>query len=342
MGSKFSKSKKKPSKKSVSTYTIYGYVVDDLYANHLIQYAESKETESNLSATTDIGVVGKHISFLDTSYVQPMVPRNYVHPYPDMLAFKKVKVVIRNKRLANEFESFKFEAIVWLQIPLRDNALYESESGLYCGVNELQKLNKYCTKLANVIGVQFIGEIDVVKKLSLMYMCGQADLTSLFDRNFVYDTNTTVHESRAGHPGMNRCCRGIHFFLNIESAIQYHNVGYNPKYLRKDRQFQLITKRHTGRCENKTLVANYLQQIEQKQHNDDNDCKHISTTDTKVDIERYASNNDFPTEPTLSKYDSDVTYYQSNTVVRNKNLSMSLWAQAVHLFPNWEEQRYEV
>lgn len=402
--------------------SLYQFIIDEQYANQLIQQAREQQRQrmrdekdvislfqverldvkmkevDHQIVKHPLDLVKKHVTHVDTSFVYPMIPRNHVHPYPDLLAFKKVNVkifstdinnkLVKDRKFRSDSNLIQFAqegtyldctAILWLQIPLRNNDVFDSDNAFSMHLNELEKYGKYCTRLVNVIGVQFIGESQAVKKVSLAYRCGRAELTSIRNEEFVYTVDSTICENNAGqNTGQDgTCVKGIHFFLNIESAIQYYDGGYHRQHYNRygedKRNLYIITKRFHGKCKDKTLVARYLA-IQDGKHNkidpqeskegrpntfddgDDDDRsidqqegeldhKHVSIVgelDMEMDrIEQLSNSQNFnPSHPILSAVNENVTYYQQCTIVRNPQTAKTLWKKAVHLFPDWEEELY--
>lgn len=158
-----------------------------------------------------------------------------VHGYPDILGFKSVNFHFNENRKLNACS-----AILWLQIPIRrDNTVFSSLQPDQISVNALQRKTKYRTGRACVIGVQFYGRANDVKRAVLGYQQGVGYLASGHDPNFTYEVEKWSEVK--GYDDIKQGCgKGIHFYTDFDSASSYSD------YWKRSEYWPIITRKLSG------------------------------------------------------------------------------------------------
>lgn len=180
---------------------------------------------------------------LDSVLKQPL--RTSVHPYPDILGFKVVNFAYTREHVApNGF------ALLWLQIPTKDNSLYFSEESERQWVCNLHNDTKYRAGRVRVIGVQFFGSLNEVKKMALAYVKNQGFLRSMFDPEFHYEVEEWKEVAGVNSGSIEQNCgQGIHFFTNWSAARSYVSVPSPAKG-----EWPIVTRKTSTGRENVVAV----------------------------------------------------------------------------------------
>lgn len=145
-----------------------------------------------------------------------------LNPFPDILGFKMVNFQCNfNKR------SFICKAVLWLQIPLKNNVFYMDGDEKIINMSSItpKKDHKYSCRRVQVIGVQFIGRQDNIKFACLAYQQNLGMLVSIHDANFRYEINQEIVNNRIGNPGFG-CKEGIYFWYSFQTACGYSHNAY--------------------------------------------------------------------------------------------------------------------
>jgi len=142
--------------------------------------------------------------------------------------------------MQNSGKSFLYHvyALVWMEIPLGDGIIRESDTGrIVSTADSIDRNTKYCCPMAEVIGVQFLGQPSQVNAALIVYHQETGFVVSRFEPSFVYEPEKIVEEKNFGVAGKGGCIQGIHFFPNWKRATHYG--GAADCYER----YPLITKR---------------------------------------------------------------------------------------------------
>lgn len=149
--------------------------------------------------------------------------------------------------------------VVWLQVRTHRNLpLYFSETGQggqLAHVDQLRRGTKFCTSSAHVLGLQFVGQADTVVEANRAYQDREGSVHSLNYPDFRYEVTETVVEDRTGEEGNHGCRKGVHFFVDPESAIAYSGVKTFG-----DLEWPIITRRLTE--SRGVIVALPVQQVD--------------------------------------------------------------------------------
>jgi len=139
-----------------------------------------------------------------------------IHPFPDFLGYKAVNFAFTDTKTSDGC------ALLWLQIPLRNNSVFYSEDTRKVLLDKLKPNTKYRTGRVQVIGVQFFGDATEVSKMTLAYLQNMGFLESKHDRTFRYEVEKVITVNGVDDV-MEGCGKGIHFFTDIDSAKRYHS-----------------------------------------------------------------------------------------------------------------------
>jgi hypothetical protein len=136
-----------------------------------------------------------------------------------LLAFK---VANYSKDVLGKYPLLNVYVVVHLAIPLRPGGLCDSDEGHRIQtINEVSSARKYCCPHAIVIGIQFVGKPEEVKRALLYYQQKYGFVTSKFNGAFHYEVETEVNEPLFAQPGRGGCVQGIHFYTDLESATKF-------------------------------------------------------------------------------------------------------------------------
>ncbi len=99
------------------------------------------------------------------------------------------------------------------------------ETGLPVKPNNFRKDTKYIVKTALVAGAQFVGNAKGVEECMRYYNENHGIIASNHDIAFTYTVGHEITEPEFGEPG-HGCKKGIHCFIDPESALAYRNTGF--------------------------------------------------------------------------------------------------------------------
>jgi len=152
---------------------------------------------------------------------------NLTHQLPceleSFLAYKHVNVLDSNNHLIGN-------AILWLQIPYRNNSIYFSETRKPVPwssivTDGLQPKSKYCARICQVLGVQFVSKnLEASIHMMTEFFHQRIQLASTHDVKFLWHLESTHIENNSGQKGYGGCAQGLHFFKDAKSAIRYNDA----------------------------------------------------------------------------------------------------------------------
>lgn len=214
----------------------------------------AKSSDSNSSDSSSGSALSKQHDNVFTNFVKHLMkkcrgalhfsPDHALNSQEDILAYKVVSFYVGNSVID------RISALLTMIIPGDRATIYNAESGFgTCSPKDIQPKIKYCTNLARIEGVQFLGDPKQVKQALLAFQVGTGKLISYYKQTrtsvFEYELHRESVEPDAGRGcGGGSCGKGIYFFIDPASVLRYW-AGNTHCSLTDPTNVPIITRKFT-------------------------------------------------------------------------------------------------